>query len=80
MGNAAGSPERREATVAVVTAHPDSGALLKTETPRRTAVGLTGGSSKQSSLLRRLAEELPALLRRRKPRAKSESRGNRSAD
>jgi hypothetical protein len=34
-------------------------------------VGLTGGSSKQSSLFRRLAQELPALLRRRKPESKS---------
>ncbi len=32
------------------------------------ARGLTGGSSKQSSLFRRLAEELPALLRRRPQR------------
>jgi len=33
-------------------------------------VGLTGGSSKQSSLFKRLAAELPALLRRRPHRPK----------
>ncbi|PLS80658.1 hypothetical protein CYG49_04565 [Candidatus Saccharibacteria bacterium] len=33
-------------------------------------VGLTGGSSKQSVLLRRLAEGLPALLRRRHGRTR----------
>ncbi len=39
-------------------------------TDRYTRGALTGGSSNQSALLKRLAEELPALLSRRKPRVK----------
>src|SRR4051812_40282984 len=43
---------------------------LPTGKPCQTAVGLTVGTSKQNALLRRLAEELPALLRRRQRRSK----------
>jgi uncharacterized protein (DUF433 family) len=55
--------------VAVKAAHAGSGALPKTGTPRRTAVDQTVRSSKQSTLFKRLAKDLPDLLLR-PPRTK----------